>query len=120
MGVAEILARCGMSADDVRKAAEKHMKPVSAPTMTLAEQNEQKYADVETEEDRWEKTHGGVYREIQAGTDNGTCTTRKGTYRHQKTGDGRCATMEDVRIRREIDRRAKRNSDGRFSSKGAK
>lgn len=110
MAIADILAKCGMSAEDVKRIAEKHMKPSNG--LSVAEENERKYAGVELEESRWEKTHGDVYREIRAGADNGGCTTRKGTYRRLKTGDGRCATMEDLRIRREIDERQRKRRQG--------
>lgn len=110
MAIADILAKCGMSAEDVKRIAEKHMKPSNG--LSVAEENERKYAGVELEEARWEKTHGDVYREIRAGADNGGCTTRKGTYRRLKTGDGRCATMEDLRIRREIDERQRKRRQG--------
>lgn len=115
MSVASILAKCGMSAEDVQKLAQKHMTKVPTRTLSLAEQNELKYDGVETEEDRWEKSHGSVYRAIQEGTDNGTCTTRRGTYRHQKTGDGRCATMSELKARRELDRRLKHDKKGKFA-----
>lgn len=115
MSVASILAKCGMSAEDVQKLAQKHMTKVQTRTLSVAEQNELKYEGVETAEDRWEKTHGSVYRAIQAGTDNGNCSTRRSTYRKLKTGDGRCATMESLRIRRELDSRLKHDERGKFA-----
>lgn len=118
MSAAEILAKCGMSVDGVRKAASKCMVKVDERKLSVAEQNELKFADVELEEDRWAKQHTGVYSEIQSGADNGVCTTRRSTYRCVKTGDGRCATAGDLRIRREMDRTAKRRKDGQYAKKG--
>lgn len=56
---------------------------------SVADRNEKLYGGVETEKDRWEKSHAGTYVEIMSGTDNGACATRQGTYRKIKTGDGR-------------------------------
>lgn len=114
MSVADILAKCGMTADDVRKAASKHLVKVNERKVSVARQNERKYADVELEEERWEKNHTGVYNEIYSGTDNGGCTTRKGTYRRMMTGDGRCATQGDVQYRRMLDSKM-RGDNGRFT-----
>ena len=118
MSVADILAKCGLTVDEVSKLASKHMVKVDERKVSVARQNERKYADVELEEDRWEKNHTGVYNEIYSGTDNGGCTTRKGTYRKMRTGDGRCATQGDVDFRRMLDAGMKRRKNGRFANVG--
>lgn len=118
MSCAEILARCGMSADDVRNAVQKNMKPVVGRSLSIADLNEIKYAGVETQAERYDKTHTGVYSEIQCGTDNGGCTTRRGTYRRIKTGDGRCSDAFDLRRREALDAIIGRNERGQFKKFG--
>lgn len=93
MAIADILAKCGMSADDVARASKKFMRDVR-DTRTVAQRNEDKYADIDCRSARLEERAGGgtgvsVYTAISEGADNGSCTTRAGTYRKLRFGDGR-------------------------------
>jgi len=60
---------------------------------SVADENEAKYANVRDAELALTKElDGGIaarYEEIHAGTDNGECTTRRGTYCKIMYGNGR-------------------------------
>lgn len=94
MAIADILAKCGMTADDVARVAGKCMVDVR-DKRTRAQKNEDKYEHIGLRDDNLQRTAGGVsgtgnvYAEIRAGFANGGCTTRAGTYRKFKTGSGR-------------------------------
>lgn len=83
----------------------------------VANANERKYAGVRTESDIWSATHPGVYVEIQSGSDNGECTSRRGTFCRLKTGDGRCPDQPSLKIRQEMDRKMRDEANKRKITK---
>lgn len=89
----EILIKCGYSKEEASRISGTPIPKVSQAE--IAARNEAKYSGVANIRDSiLEKDYGGhTYRDIRAGTDNGTCTTRRGTYRKLKTGDGRFAVL---------------------------
>lgn len=94
----EILIKCGYSKEEASRISGQPIpkdepKPLKPYQAVIAAINEAKYADVANIRDSFMcKQYGGnTYRDIRAGSDNGDCTTRRGTYRKLKTGDGRFA-----------------------------
>ena len=89
----EILIKCGYSKEEASRISGQPIPLTPKISKTsVAARNEAKYAEVANIRDSFiSKQYGNTYREISAGTDNGACTTRRGTYRKFKTGDGRFA-----------------------------
>lgn len=89
----EILIKCGYSKEEASRISGQPI-PVTPKVSqaSVAALNEAKYAEIPNVRDSFlEKNYSGnTYRDIRACSDNGDCTTRRGTYRKFKTGDGRC------------------------------
>ena len=90
----EILIKCGYSKEEASRISGQPIPvPPKVSQVSVAAINEAKYAEIPNVMDSFlEKNYSGnTYQDILAGSDNGDCTTRRGTYRKLKTGDGRFA-----------------------------
>jgi len=83
MSPAEILAKCGLTAEAVRKTAAKHASRINGESIAVI--NERKYGDLYEGPDLDVNDIHNRYVALSASTDNGECTTRRGTYRYWRS-----------------------------------